>query len=69
VVVRTGDETNAEAGAGIFVGPVSIGGRAATAESSEATSRIEFEVPIRYPNIEERTREGGLDLEGPKLAD
>ena len=49
VAVRTTDGSESEGGAGIFVGPIAIGGRVGTAESSEATSRIEFDVPMYYP--------------------
>jgi len=69
VVVTTTDGSKSEAGAGIFVGAFGIGGRTETGESSEGVSRIEFEIPVRYPNIEERTRAGGVDIKGPGLAD
>lgn len=49
VAVTTVDGSNAEGGAGIFVGPITIGGRVETGQSSEATSRIEFEIPMYYP--------------------
>lgn len=49
VAVTIGEESGKEGGVGIFVGPVSLGVKGKKAETSEASNRIEFEVPVRYP--------------------
>ena len=49
IVVTTEDASNTKAGAGIFVGGFTLGAQGSKGESNQATNRIEFQVPIRYP--------------------
>lgn len=49
ILVSSGDQNNAEGGAGIFVGPVTLGGKVGSSEANQATNRIEFDIPIKYP--------------------
>lgn len=50
--VTTTEGTQTEGGAGIFVGPVGIGGRGRASEDSQSVNRITFKIPVVLPAAE-----------------
>ena len=53
IAVSVSDKRGGEAGAGIFVGPVSIGGKGSKESENQSTNRLRFTVPVTLPVLEE----------------
>ena len=49
IAITTTDNTKSETGVGIFVAAVGLGGKTGSSSGNQAISRIQFEVPIKYP--------------------
>ena len=49
VAVSTAHDKKAKGGAGLFVGPVTLGGQAQSGAASSTVNRIKFSVPIILP--------------------
>ena len=51
IAISVSDETDTKAGAGIFVASIGVGVQTADSYSSSKVSRIQFKVPISYPEM------------------
>lgn len=49
VVVTTSDKHGGEGGAGIFVGPITIGAKGTAETQNQSVSRLRFRVPLVLP--------------------
>ena len=53
VVVTAAEGTGTHGGAGVAVGPVILGTRGESSQSSESVTRVKFTVPVRLPTPSE----------------